>query len=111
MTLLVRRRALLIFTVAVVLIILGVAIYSYLEVSAVAVGSRDAKVAAEGILFISIIGSGLALALGIVLVVRAVTLSAILDKLVNMNRMSGFSPELALDRLGEVGQKINQLYR
>ena len=111
MTLLVRRRALVVFTVLVVFVTLAVALHAYLAVSAVAEGLLGAKLAAERVLFVSIIASMLTLSLGIALTVRAITLSAILDKLVNMNRMSGFSPEIALERLGQVGEKINQLYR
>jgi hypothetical protein len=111
MTLLVRRRALLIFTILVVLITLAVALHGYVAMSAVAEGSLGAKLAAERVLFVSILAAMSTLSLGIALTVRAITLSAILDKLVNMNRMSGFSPELALERLGQVGEKINQLYR
>ena len=111
MTLLIHRRLFLGFMLFVVVIILGVAAYEFRVITAVASGGLEAKVAAEQILFISIVFAAVVLIAGTAVIVRAVSFTAILDKLVGMNRMTGFTPELTLNRLGEVGRKITLLYR
>ena len=111
MTLLVKRRSLLLFATGGVVVTVTVAALAYAAIRSLdAASGVEAKLLAERVLLVGIIGSSLMAVLGVVVAVRAFRLSAQLDKLVEMNRLTGFSPEVALGHMGDVGAKIRALY-
>ncbi len=116
MTLLVRRRALISLCIVTVTVALGVAVAAYVVIGSVqdAPGVEwpgEAKILAERVLLLGIVGAVVVAAACAAVVLRAVRLSVQLQKLVEMNRLTGFSPEEGLNRMGDVGQKIVVLYR
>ncbi|MFW5689814.1 MAG: hypothetical protein ACOC1U_09590, partial [Spirochaetota bacterium] len=64
----------------------------------------------ERVLFLGIVGALVIASASTTIVVRSFRLSTQLRKIVEMNRLTGYSPELALNRIGEVGQAIVTLY-
>ncbi|TVQ19985.1 MAG: hypothetical protein EA382_15715, partial [Spirochaetaceae bacterium] len=116
MTLLVRRRALISFSIVTVIVAVGIAAAAHVVIGSVqdAPGVEwpgEAKILAERVLLLGIVGAVVVVAACIAIVSRAVQLSVQLQKLVEMNRLTGFSPEEGLNRMGDVGQKIVVLYR
>jgi len=111
MTLMLRRRSILLALVTAVIATLVVAVVAYVAIRSVAPsGDPAAKVASERVLFISIIASAVCLSVQLAVLVRSTRLSNQLDRLVEMNRLSGYSAEVALNRMGDVGPKIATLY-
>lgn len=114
MTVMTRRRDLVIFLLVCLLAaaaIAGIAHTALVRSAVDAAGSAEVKLLSERVLFAGIIGIAVVLIAGFLVILRSVNLSRRLDKLVAMNRMTGFSPEMALKRLGDVGDRIATIYR
>jgi PAS domain-containing protein len=69
-----------------------------------------AKVAAERALYVGIVTSLVVVLAALLTWLRSFRMSTALDRLVEMNRLSGYSPDRALKRLGDIGPKIADLY-
>ena len=111
MTVMLRRRSLLLALVTAVTATLVVAVVAYIAIRFVAPpGDPTAKIASERVLFVSIVASAVCLSVQLAVLLRATRLSNQLDRLVEMNRLSGYSAEVALNRMGDVGPKIATLY-
>jgi PAS domain-containing protein len=112
----VTRRALLLLVVLTIIAVGTVAAVAYFSSARLAVeldpgASAESKVVAERVLFLGIIATILAAGAGLAVIVRAVRITSLLDKLIVMNRISGFSAERALRGLGDVGDKIATVFR
>jgi PAS domain-containing protein len=109
---LVRRLTLILFGLLVAAGAVFVGAYGYGLIRAMP--SQDvvvAKGAAESILFASIVVASLFLLLVGIMIGRSIHVSRELEKLVEMSRYSGFSPETSLRRLGTLGERLNAVYR
>ena len=111
MTLLIRRRAIIGMVMLVTLIVLAGGAYAFHLVNQLAHGTLGPKFVAERLLFVAVVVAAMVVTATVGLSVRAVSLTNKLEKLVSMNKMTGFSPQAALSRLGDVGEKIASLQR
>jgi signal transduction histidine kinase len=89
-------------------LVLALSVYAFLTTRVLE--ASEAKLISERLLFVGILVSLLLLGVGLYAVLRAFRLSNALDKIVEMNRLTGFNADTALTRLGEVGEKIALLY-
>ena len=129
MTLLVRRLTLTLLLFGVLGAITTVAVVGYVSIRAMDApgaaaasaeasttaapapsGAASAKLLAERVLFVGIVCAGFVVVISLAVAHRAFRLTGLLDRLVQMNRLTGFSADVALNRLGDVGRKISQLY-
>ncbi len=113
MSIVVHRRAIvLLATVTCVATIITAAIgyATALTASASGVEAGTAKLLAERVFFVGIVASLVVIITSIAVVLRSIWISARLQKLVEMSRMSGFSTTSGLNRLGEIGRQIAELY-
>jgi PAS domain-containing protein len=110
MTLLVRRRALLLILILVSIATFAVGVTGYLSIRALAADDAIGKAGAERVLFVGLIATAFVISVCVTTLVRSFRLSVLLDRLVAMNRLSGYSAEVALRRLGDVGERIADLY-
>jgi len=110
-TLLIRRRALIFLLITSVAAVLATSLLAFLSVRGLDAGTPAAgKLLSERVLFAGIVAIIVVVVAGLAVVLRTVHMSRLLDRLVEMNRLTGFSPDTALYRLGDVGQKIVNLY-
>ena len=115
MTIMTKRNTLLLLVLLAVAGVAAVAIIAYGSIlhtgaQSDSAAAAEAKLLAERVLFSGIVATLIVLSGGIAVIIRSVKLTQLLDKLVAMNRMSGFSPESALARLGDVGDRIATIY-
>lgn len=111
MTLLIRRRGLLLLTLvtcAAVLIPAAVA-YSQL-IGAVDLSLSEAKLRAERTLFVGIICLASFSLTILLVVVRVYSLTNALARIADLHRISGHDVEPVLNRLGDVGEYISLMY-
>jgi hypothetical protein len=112
MTRMIRLRALILQIVLSVASVVTVAVVAFVTVRrSPAVDPSALKFLVERILFIGIVATVVVAAGGIAVIWRSAKFSMLLDKLIEMNRVTGFSPETALNKLGDVGKKISTIYR
>lgn len=110
MSIVVTRRAILILAVIACVATLVVAGIGYGTALSVANDAPTVKVQAERVLFVGIIAVIVVVAAAATVVLHALWISARLEKLVEMSRISGFPATAALTRLGEIGNRIAALY-
>jgi transcriptional regulator with PAS, ATPase and Fis domain len=110
MTSLIRKRLFLFVIVVVVLAVPALGGLSYHWISTSVPDPTAVKVLAERVLFVSIILTLVVVAVSIVAVLSTRNLNLVLDRLIEMNRLSGATPDAALARLGDVGVKIASIY-
>lgn len=84
--------------------ILSIGIFAYLELN------DDLKTTAETILYISVAGAAVILVAFIFVSWRTLSLYQELDKLIELNKVGDFSPELSMKKLGGIGERITLLY-
>ena len=95
------------FTLAIV----ATGIYGYLEIGDRSTnGSLELKAKAESILYISLSGAAVILVAFMVVVGRTMSLYRELDKMIELNKLSDFSPDLSMKKLGSIGERITLLY-
>lgn len=107
MSIVIDRRSIVVLTVVACVATLAAAGIGYGTISAVA---ADAKIPAERVLFSGIVAVIVVIATSVTVLLRSLWISARLEKLVEMSRISGFPATAALTRLGEIGQRIAALY-
>lgn len=91
---------------AAVAIGIGVAAHGALAAS----DSETARLAGERLLFAGVVGAAALFAVALGVHLRSVSVSRTLEKLSEMSRLTGASPEPGLKRLGELGDRISRLY-
>ena len=97
----------LLFTAAIV----AIGVYGYLEIGDESSnGNRELKAKAETILYISLSGAAALLVAFIVIAGRTLSLFRELDKMIELNKVGDFSPELSMKKLGSIGERITLLY-
>ena len=112
MTRMIRQRALVLQISLSVASVITVAVVAFVTVRrSPAVDPSALKLLSERILFIGIVATIVVAATGIAVILRSAKFSMLLDKLIEMNRVTGFSPEVTLNKLGDVGKKISTIYR
>ena len=111
MTRIIRRRALIVLVSMSVAAVLAVAVLAYVSVRRAPGEAAAMKVISERILLTGIVATVTVLGAGTAVIGRSAKFSSLLDKLIEMNRVTGFSPEVALNKLGDVGRKISTIYR
>lgn len=107
MTLLVRRRTVVVLVLVTVLAVLVTGIIAYLAVmKTTLLDAREIKILAERVLLTAFVTTTLVIvAIGLVLR-EVVFINNVLGRLIDMNRAGGTHTEVALNRLGEVGHQI-----
>ena len=97
----------LLFTFAIV----AIGIYAYFELGDQSPNeSSELKAKAESILYISLSGAAVILVTFIVVSGRTMSLFRELDKMIELNKLGDFSPELSMKKLGSIGERITLLY-
>ena len=105
---LLRKGTAIIFLILFTASIAAIGIYGYQALGAG--GEIDHKALAERLLYLSIIGVTLVVAMFLGTVGRTLSLYRELDKMIELNKRGDFSPELTMKKLGSIGERITLLY-
>lgn len=113
MSIVVHRRAIILLAAVTSAATIATAAIGYATALSLSTSASDvgtAKLLAERVFFVGLVGSLVVIITSTAVVLRSMWISARLQKLVEMSRMSGFSTTSGLNQLGEIGRQIAELY-